>query len=365
MHLRHYNSPGEQRWIVRILFFIPIYAFDSWLSLLLISKDHYYVYFNSVRDIYEAFVIYNFLSLCYEYLGGESSIMSEIRGNYIRPANWLCCTCCLKGKTYTIGFLRFCKQATLQFCLVKPIMVASTLILLQFGKFSDGNFAINDGYLYITIVYNISVSLALFALFLFYFAVKELLAPFQPVLKFFLVKSIIFLSFWQGVLLAILELAKVIRSVPLYNGERIEAGTVSAGYQNFLICIEMFFAAIGLRFAFPYSIYMEGHLDDNAKARDMQQSISSNLRDTVNPSDMFHDTLHNFMPQYQQYMHIQNSSSKEEMDSGYYHIPTEKGPADTESEDTVPSLPKPEGQKRWSKGSHNEKTGLLSSDDDF
>lgn len=30
-----------------------------------------------------AFVIYNFLSLCYEYLGGESAIMAEIRGKPI------------------------------------------------------------------------------------------------------------------------------------------------------------------------------------------------------------------------------------------------------------------------------------------
>lgn len=34
-------------------------------------------------DVFAAFVIYNFLSLCYEYLGGESSIMSEIRGKPI------------------------------------------------------------------------------------------------------------------------------------------------------------------------------------------------------------------------------------------------------------------------------------------
>ena len=32
-----------------------------------------------------AFVIYNFLSLCYEgYLGGESAIMAEIRGKRFR-----------------------------------------------------------------------------------------------------------------------------------------------------------------------------------------------------------------------------------------------------------------------------------------
>jgi len=34
--------------------------------------------------ILTAFVIYSFLSLCYEYLGGESSIMSEIRGKPIK-----------------------------------------------------------------------------------------------------------------------------------------------------------------------------------------------------------------------------------------------------------------------------------------
>lgn len=33
---------------------------------------------------FSAFVIYSFLSLCYEYLGGESNIMAEIRGKPIR-----------------------------------------------------------------------------------------------------------------------------------------------------------------------------------------------------------------------------------------------------------------------------------------
>jgi hypothetical protein len=85
-----------------------------------------------------AFVIYNFLSLCYEYLGGEGNIMSEIRGKPIRSS----CTygtCCLNGKTYTIGFLRFCKQATLQFCLIKPLMAFIIIVLQAFGKYHDGD----------------------------------------------------------------------------------------------------------------------------------------------------------------------------------------------------------------------------------
>lgn len=109
LHLKNYTVPNEQRYIIRILFIVPIYSFDSWLSLLFIGNNQYYVYFNSVRDCYEAFVIYSFLSLCFEYLGGESAIMSEIRGKPIRSSCFYG-TCCLQGMSYSIGFLRFCKQ---------------------------------------------------------------------------------------------------------------------------------------------------------------------------------------------------------------------------------------------------------------
>ncbi|KAB0403451.1 hypothetical protein E2I00_001900, partial [Balaenoptera physalus] len=186
LHLRSYTVPSEQRHIIRLLFIVPIYAFDSWLSLLLLGGHQHYVYFDSVRDCYEAFVIYSFLSLCFQYLGGESAIMAEIRGKPIR---------------------------------------------------------IHSGYLYVTLIYNSSVSLALYALFLFYFATRELLQPFEPVLKFLTIKAVIFLSFWQGMLLAILERCGVLPEAQVIEGSRVGAGTVAAGYQNLAVCIEMFFAS--------------------------------------------------------------------------------------------------------------------------
>lgn len=51
-HLRWYTCPIEQRWIVRILFIVPMYSLDSWLSLLFLSNN-VYVYFNAIRDCYE------------------------------------------------------------------------------------------------------------------------------------------------------------------------------------------------------------------------------------------------------------------------------------------------------------------------
>ncbi|KAM9780646.1 transmembrane protein 184A [Neosynchiropus ocellatus] len=298
-HLRSYTVPNEQRYIIRILFIVPVYAFDSWLSLLFISNNQYYVYFDSIRDCYEAFVIYNFLSLSFEYLGGESAIMSEIRGKPIQ-SSCMYGTCCLVGMSYSIGFLRFCKQATLQFCVVKPIMAVITIILQAFGKYHDGDFNVNGGYLYITIVYNISVSLSLYALFLFFFATSDLLRPYEPVLKFLTIKSVIFLSFWQGMVLAILEKCGVIPNALFIAGSQVGAGTVAAGWQNFIICIEMFFAAVALRYAFTCDVYQEKKNEVPENIPPMH-SISSGLKETINPGDMVQDAIHNFSPAYQQY----------------------------------------------------------------
>ncbi|KAK9393058.1 putative transmembrane protein [Crotalus adamanteus] len=299
LHLKNYTIPNEQRYIIRILFIVPIYAFDSWLSLLLIGSHQYYVYFDSVRDCYEAFVIYSFLSLCFEYLGGESTIMAEIRGKPI-VSSCLYGTCCLQGMSYSIGFLRFCKQATLQFCIIKPVMAILTIVLQAFGKYHDGDFNIHSGYLYITIIYNFSVSLALYALFLFYFATMELLRPFEPVLKFLTIKAVIFLSFWQGMLLAILEKCGVIPEVQIIDGKTVGAGTVAAGYQNFIICIEMLFASIALRYAFTCQVYQEKKESATAGLAPLQ-SISSGLKETMSPQDIVQDAIHNFSPTYQQY----------------------------------------------------------------
>ncbi|XP_075037587.1 transmembrane protein 184A [Mixophyes fleayi] len=344
LHLRNYTIPNEQRYIIRILFIVPIYSFDSWLSLLLIGNDQYYVYFDSVRDCYEAFVIYSFLSLCFEYLGGESAIMTEIRGKPVKSSCFYG-TCCLQGMSYSIGFLRFCKQATLQFCIVKPIMAVVTIILQAFGKYHDGDFNVQSGYLYITIIYNFSVSLALYALFLFYFATKELLHPFEPVLKFLTIKAVIFLSFWQGMLLAILERCGAIPEVQIINGNTVGAGTVAAGYQNFIICIEMLFAAIALRYAFTCQVYREKKENSTANVAPMQ-SISSGLKETISPHDIVQDAIHNFSPAYQQYTQqsMQDAERKSQGQNGH----------------TAPSNGHTSKKKR-----QNEKMMLIISDDEL
>ena len=58
-----------------------------------------------------------------------------------------------------------------------------------------------------------------------------------------IIQAFIFL----GVALAILGPLGIITKIHLASGDFLDAGTVAAGWQNFLICIEMLLGSIALR----------------------------------------------------------------------------------------------------------------------
>ena len=59
-HLMNYTHPILQRYAIRIILMVPVYAVDSYISLWL---PDYAFYINAVRDVYEAYVIYNFVAM--------------------------------------------------------------------------------------------------------------------------------------------------------------------------------------------------------------------------------------------------------------------------------------------------------------
>lgn len=162
--------------------------------------------------------------------------------------------------------------------------------------------------------------------------------------------------------MAILEGAGAISNIYSVDGkEFLGVGTVAAGYQNFFICIEMFVASIALRFAFPHSRYQD---IPTTQGRTVSlQSISSNLKETMNPKDIMQDAVHNFHPHYQQYtQHSQQSYEDQQIEA-------EQDRRYQQTNGNVSSnLGQPHGVQqpnRSAKYRQNEKTTLLSSDDEF
>ncbi|NP_001141528.2 uncharacterized protein LOC100273640 [Zea mays] len=288
-HLLHYAEPTHQRFIVRIILMVPVYAVMSFLSLVL---PHQAIYFNSIREIYDAWVIYNFFSLCLAWVGGPGNVVVSLNGQSLKPS-WLLMTCCLPAIPLDGRFIRRCKQGCLQFVILKPILVVITFILYAKGKYEDGNFSVNQSYLYITIIYTISYSMALFALALFYAACRDLLQPYNPVPKFIIIKSVVFLTYWQGVLVFLAAKSGFIK-----NAEK------AAYLQNFVLCVEMLIAAIGHRFSFSYKEYA------GSNARPFG-GFRGSLLHAMKFNDFYHDTVHQFAPTYHEYVLYSNEGEDE------------------------------------------------------
>ena len=71
--------------------------------------------------------------------------------------------------------------STSEYVQLKPILAIATIALKALGKYNEGDLAAGSGYLYVSIVYNFSICLALYCLAIFWMCVNDDLKPFRYV----------------------------------------------------------------------------------------------------------------------------------------------------------------------------------------
>ena len=106
-----------------------------------------------------------------EYMGGENSLIVHLEVMPRKvwhpwPFN------CLKPLTtdryiyiYICGFSYYywnIKRAVFQFVFLKPVTAFLTLLLAQVGWLGEGSYSYKTGFLYITIMYNISLTVIIY-----------------------------------------------------------------------------------------------------------------------------------------------------------------------------------------------------------
>lgn len=251
-HLSTYTSPLQQRYICRILLMVPIYAIDSFVALMAYRYGNILAL---IRDTYEAYVIYQFYHLLMEYLGGEDQLLamwanqhkgSEPEMEHLFPMNF--CLKPLKLNRQTLRIWLFC---LVQYMILNPLLTVITLPLYFAGCYHEGAFVPHDSYPYLAGVRFWSVTFAFTSLVYFFFATKQFLENHQPMPKFAAIKTVVFLSFWQSVLLAGLNHFGIIPHSDLWTSDE-----VATGLQNFIVCVEMYLVALAHRFIFSDDAYV-------------------------------------------------------------------------------------------------------------
>ncbi|XP_050015214.1 transmembrane protein 184C [Alexandromys fortis] len=148
-----------------------------------------------------------------------------------------------------------CKRGVLQYTVVRMITTVTALVCEIVGVYDEGNFSFSNAWTYLVILNNLSQVFALYCLWLFYNVLIEELSPIQPSGNFLCVKLVVFLSFWQAVLIALWVKVGVISEKRTWEWQSAEA--VATGLQDFIICIKMFFAAIVHHYSFSYKPYVQ------------------------------------------------------------------------------------------------------------
>ncbi|CAH1432070.1 unnamed protein product [Lactuca virosa] len=256
-HLKWYTNPEEQKWIVAVLFMVPVYATDSILSL---WKPKFALACDILRSCYEAFALYSFGSYLIACLGGERRVVELLENEKEK----LLKKPLLDGKDVTLDLnrtalckffrqprvlgeelLQIEKFGLVQYMILKTLCSFLAMILALVGVYGDGEFKLYYGYPYIAFVINFSQMWALYCLVKFYHVTHERLKPIRPLAKFISFKAIVFATWWQGVGIALLCYLEI-----LPNGGRFQTEL-----QDFLICIEMAIAAMAHTFVFSAKQY--------------------------------------------------------------------------------------------------------------
>lgn len=272
MHLRNYRKPFQQRLMIRIQLILPLFALSCYSMLVAPTSVVVKYIIEPAREIYEAFVIYTFFSLLIDMLGGAKSIVIMTSGRPPVPLPGVLGRCLPPLDISDPTTFLAIKRGIQQYVWLKPFVCFGVLFLELMGWYDVNNLGPGSLYLWFTIFYNFSVSLSLFCLAIFWKILWTDLKPFNPIGMFLCVKLIIFASYWQGIILSILNFAGLLPG----HGQRGENGAPNLGVfiQNALLCIELIGFAIGHWFAFshkPFTISRipNGRLELMYALRDM------------------------------------------------------------------------------------------------
>jgi hypothetical protein len=253
----------------------------------------------TVRECYEAFVIYNFVLYLAQYLGGSATISQILsqkdpvsipraptpgppppgaqrawfptkrtanntnpppapsQVSHLWPLN-LCLPQWPMGRRY----LRVCRRGALQYVVVRLTIsaIGCAWVLTEYAltsrlgfpmpRYQEGEY--KSAYPYLAIINACSQGWAIYCLVMFFRAVRVELSPIRPLLKFGLIKAVVFLTFWQSLGIELLMPWLWAHESGARSGsDRQAAATLKAA----LICFEMLIASLVFPFAFPASDY--------------------------------------------------------------------------------------------------------------
>ena len=216
-HLQNWVSP-LQRHYIRILGLVPIYSLESWLALTFRQQR---IYLEVARESYEAFVVYSFFRLMMESMGDRERVVKVCAAKggaarWLPPSSWVLPS----SWRWPMGevFVWRCERGVFQYVFLRVACAIVALAAELGGVLCEGwtePQSCAAPYLNFTIV--VSQFVAMYCLVLFWHELQAELEPVNALRKLLAVKAVVFLSFFQGLVLAGLIYLKVVTATNSFS----------------------------------------------------------------------------------------------------------------------------------------------------
>lgn len=138
----------------------------------------------------------------------------------------------------------------LQYAILRPLLSIISIICEAEDVLCSTTYSVHFAEVYITAIDFISISVALYALVIFYTITKADLSGKKPLAKFLAIKLLVAFTFYQGFIFDQLAEHDVLKATEYWTKNNI-----SNGLNSLCICIEMVFFSAFMIYAFSFREY--------------------------------------------------------------------------------------------------------------
>jgi Organic solute transporter Ostalpha len=250
LHATHFSRPAEQTKIIRIAHLIPAYSLISWFCIFFPQA---YYYLNPWLELVQSICMATFFLLLLEFISPNEDQRSlffagiEIKDKKDKKAP--------SGRHYdspekNLMWYRRKWVAIFQYPVVSLIVAVVTDITEAIGDYCDISFAPHFAHLWMFILSNLSVTVAVTSIFMMYKALRVHLKHHNPLAKLGAFKLVVGLGFLQGIIFSILQSTHAIGPTAT-----LTYADIKVGIPTMLTCIEMVPIALFFHFAYSHRPY--------------------------------------------------------------------------------------------------------------
>ena len=264
-HLHRYTFPSQQRQIIRIIFTPVIFAVFSLLSIIFYDAAPY---LTPITDLYEVFALAAIFILFSDYVTPDNTTSQRFSYFNSLPA---------PNARYQTKFITVFTNVV-----INIICFIAEEASLAAGTYCATSLKPYFANLWITIITNVSITVAVLAVLNLYKRLKPIpdFSQHKPLLKLISFKLIVFLNFIQGIVFSVLTGQNL-----LHGSHKTTGKDLTIGIPALIVAVEQVFFAIFFHYSFRSREYHEDVLQKQGLQVRRKGTLAAAL-EAMNPMDV-------------------------------------------------------------------------------